>query len=114
MRVITVFIASVATSFALNAVADASEISGNSGRSEIVNGMGLLPWNIQSSQLGSPVKAGQPAAPHWTAAIGTARAAATERRGKASQPIAPATAQQYPKANWTSVIGTGSATAFKQ
>jgi hypothetical protein len=114
MRVINMFTVSVAASLILSAAADASDArnrgEGSTGKSEVFNATGL-PWDIQSFQRVSPVRAEHYPAPDWSSAIGTGRGATVV---EGPQPVPPVSAQRYPEPDWTSAIGTGSAAALQR
>jgi hypothetical protein len=115
MRVIKMFTVSVAASLILSAVADASDApsrgESNAGKSEVFNSTGL-PWDLQSFQRVSPVRAEHYRAPDWSSAIGTGRGAAAESRVEGLQPVSPVSAQRYPEPDWTAAIATGAAAAL--
>jgi hypothetical protein len=107
MRV-NMFLVSVAAGLILSAVADASEAPGHVGDTGNVNSTGL-PWEVH------PVSAAgieHYPEPHWTAAIGTGRAATVEGRVGTGHSVPPVSARRYPNPDWTAAIGTGAAAAL--
>jgi hypothetical protein len=117
MRVINIFTVSVAASLILSAVADASDApsrgEGSTGKSEVFNATGL-PWDIQSIQRVSPVRAEHHPAPDWSSAIGTGRGTAAESRVEGLLPVSPMSTQRPSEPDWTAAIGTGAAAALQR
>jgi hypothetical protein len=99
MRLINIFTVSVAASLILSAVADASDAPGrgedSTGKSEFFKAPSL-PWDFQSLQRISPVRAEHYPAPDWSSAIGTGRAATAELRVEGLRPVLPISAQRPP------------------
>jgi hypothetical protein len=107
MRV-NMLLVSVAAGLILSAVADASEAPGHVGGIGNVNSRGL-PWEVHPV---SPAGIEHYPEPHWTAAIGTGRAATVGRRVGSEHSVSPTSARRYPNSDWTAAIGTGAAAAL--